>query len=320
MTTKMLTIRETSAFLLGTDNILILTHQNPDGDTCGSAAALCVALRSLGKCCYIFPNSTVTNRYLPFIEKYLAQDSAWQPETVVSVDVADTTLLTDESKRYSQDVALCIDHHPSNVLYAKYTLLDAEAAATGEIILDLVRDIGAEVTQDIALPLYLAIATDTGCFRFSNTTSRTFRAAADLLETGIDFVDINNRFFETKSKSRLLIEQRINENIRYFDNGRTAIAALTKQLINDTGAKEEDIENISSFLRSIEGVEIAVLLRERGDNLWKISVRTSSAANASAICSLLGGGGHARAAGCTYSGSYDEAVAAIIRSIETEKT
>jgi len=317
--TMMLTIRDTTEFLLRTDDILILTHQNPDGDTCGSAAALCAALRSLGKRCFIFPNSTITGRYLSFIVDYLTNDDTWKPDTIVAVDIADISLLTEDTKKFSDNIDLCIDHHPSNRLYAKRTLLDSKAAANGEIILDLIRDFGVSITQDIALPLYLAISTDTGCFRYSNTTSRTFRAAADLLDTGIDFADINRRFFETKSRSRLLIEQRINESIRFLDEGRTAIAAITRQLIDDSGAKEEDIENISSFLRSIEGVEIAVLLRERGDDLWKISVRTSSVANASRICAVLGGGGHARAAGCTFTGTLDDAVAAILKSLEMEK-
>lgn len=318
-TKNMLTMRDAADFLVRSDDFLVLTHANPDGDTCGSAAALCAVMRKLGKSCHIFPNSTMTPRYLPFIEEYLTDDAARPPSTIIAVDIADTSLFTDEAKRFAGKVDLCIDHHPSNRLYASNTLLDPNASATGEIILDLVREFGVPLTRDIALPLYVAIATDTGCFRYSNTSSRSLRAAADLLDTGIDFVDINTRFFETKSRTRLLIEQKVNENMRCYDGGSTAIAVVTKRLIAETGAKEEDVENLSSFLRSIEGVEIAVLLREQDEGRWKISVRTSPVADASRICAALGGGGHKRAAGCTFTGTLEEASEAIIRSIETEK-
>ncbi|NLM61042.1 MAG: bifunctional oligoribonuclease/PAP phosphatase NrnA [Clostridiales bacterium] len=318
----LLSVQQTSRYLIERDNYIIITHANPDGDTCGSAAALCAALRKLGKTAHVLPNSTITDRYHQYIRPYLiAEDmdaSFYDTGTVVTVDVADTALFSKEAEPFSSRVDLCIDHHPSNRRYSKYLLLDADAAAAGELILDLICDIGIELDGEIALPLYLAIATDTGCFRFSNTTPRTFRAAARLLETGIDFMEINTSFFDTRSKTRLLIEQKIFENLRYYNNETTALAVLTKKLMSDIGAKEEDVENLSSFLRSIEGVNIGVLIRERENDTWKISVRTGPGANASNICMALGGGGHERAAGCTYTGTLEDAVSAILQSIETE--
>jgi phosphoesterase RecJ-like protein len=318
----LLSVHQTSEFLIENDKYLIITHANPDGDTCGSAAALCAVLRRMGKTAYILPNSTITDRYQPFIKPYLTapgmDDYINDPGTVVTVDVADTTLFAKEAGSLSSRVDLCIDHHPSNRHYAKYLLLDADAAAAGELILGLICDIGIELDKEIALPLYLAIATDTGCFRFSNTTSRTFRAAATLLDTGIDFMEINTAFFDTRSKTRLRVEQKLMENIMYFNNDSTALAVVTEKFMSDIGAKEEDVENLSSFLRSIEGIEIGVLIREREDGAWKISVRTGPAANASKICMALGGGGHERAAGCTYVGTLEGAVSAILRSIGTE--
>lgn len=328
--TKMLSVAEAAELLLLNDQFLIYTHANPDGDTCGSAAALCAALRMHGKYAYVSPNSTITDRYLPYIAAYLPAEGTPAPSASISVDIADPSLFTEETKASAASILLCIDHHPSNKLFAANTLLQPKAAACGEIILDLVREMavqhritpsgsGEALTKEIALPLYLAIATDTGCFRFSNTTAGTLRAAADLLETGIDFIDINTRFFETKSRSRIQIERQLHDNLRYSDNGHIALAAISRQMVADTGAKEEDIENISSMIRSIEGVDIGILLRERGENVWKISVRTNETANASKICALLGGGGHARAAGCTVNGSEEEAAQAILHAIETEK-
>ena len=317
-----LSLSQTSHYLKNNDNYLIITHKNPDGDTCGSAAALCVVLRRMGKSAYILPNETATQRYLPYFEPYTPKQDISElfsdQCTVVTVDVADTSLLSLGAEPYAKIVDLCIDHHPSNRSYSKYLLLDSDAAATGEIILDIIRDLGMELDRELALPLYLAISTDTGCFRFSNTTSRTFRAAAELVETGIDFVDINTEFFDTKSKARLLLEQKVIEGIKYYDKTNTALAFITKNLISETGAKEEDIENFSSLLRSIEGVEIGAVFREIGENKWKISLRTGSGASASLICSALGGGGHERAAGCTYEGSLQNAVNAVIEAIEAE--
>lgn len=317
-----LSLSETSEFFKNNDNFLILTHKNPDGDTCGSAAALCAILRRVGKTAYILPNETATERYLPYYKPYLPSQDIDEllanPYTLVSVDIADTALLPKGTQRFAACVDLCIDHHPSNRYYSKYLYLDSDASATGEIILDLLKDLGVELDQELALPLYLAISTDTGCFRFSNTTSRTFRAAAELVETGIDFLDINVQFFDTKSKARLFLEQRVIEGIKYYEDSNTALAFITNKLISETGAKEEDIENFSSLLRSIEDVDIGVVLRELSEDRWKISVRTSDGVNASNICSALGGGGHERAAGCTYEGKLDDAVNSIIKAIESE--
>lgn len=319
---EVLSLSQTISFLKSNDNFVIITHNNPDGDTCGSAAALCAMLRRIGKTAYVLPNETATERYLPYYQRYLPNQDVDElfsnPNTLVSVDVADTSLLSKEAQPFAESVDLCIDHHPSNRFYSKYLLLDSDASATGEVILDIIRDIGIELDQELALPLYLAISTDTGCFRYSNTTSRTFRAAAELVETGIDFLDINVRFFDTKSKARLLVEQRVMESIRYYDSRNTALAFITKELISETGAKEDDVENFSSILRSIEGVEIGVVLRELSEDKWKISLRTGNRVNASSICAALGGGGHERAAGCIYKGRLNDAVDAVIESIESE--
>lgn len=299
-----LTVQQAAEKLLEQDKILILCHRYPDGDTVGSAFALCRALRSLGKkvnvmCGDIFPAK------FGYMFSDLEPDNI-RERFVVAVDVADTNLLGVLEKDYASCVDLCIDHHPSNRFFATDTLLDDKASATGEIIFALLKPLGVEMTDEIALALYTAIATDTGCFRYTNVTPRTLRIAADLLETGINAHEVNRVMFETKSKARLQIEKELIDSVIYRFNGEMVMMTLTEQMIKDANASEGDLDGLSAIPRLIEGVRIGVLLREV-QNGYKISVRTQCGVNACDICSRLGGGGHAAASGCFVKGSIDEA-------------
>ncbi len=313
-----LTTKQAKELLSAADNILILTHANPDGDTAGSSAALCMILRKIGKTAFIHNNSTITEKYIPFVEEFLVPQD-FTPSYIVAVDIADTALLSPDASHLADSIDLCIDHHRSNKLYAKNTLLDAGSSACGMIIFSLCHEFNIELTAEIALPLYLAISTDTGCFRYSNTTPETLRVAADLLETNINFTEINERFFETKSRSRFALESNLFEAVSYFDNNTIAFSVISLQMVDELGLIEDDTDNISSFLRTIDGVDVGASFRERSNNLWKISVRTSGADNASKICSALGGGGHLRAAGCTFTGNIEDAFEALLNSIYTER-
>lgn len=316
--TQMLTISETAALLRSADRYLLLTHRNPDGDTIGSAAALCRALQTLGRTCYVYPNFSRTKRYLPFLEDLLPPQD-YKPEFIISVDIADPQLLTSDTAHFADAIDLCIDHHTSNKLYAKHTCLDGDQAACGILIFQLIAELGLALTKEIAFPLYLAITTDTGCFRYANTNAFALRVAADLLETGIDANAINEQFFELKSKTRFAVESRLFNEIRYFDEGRIAISVVMDQMIHELGAQDEDVENISSLLRTIDGVSIGISIRERAKDSWRVSVRTSTGINASRICAAFNGGGHIRAAGCTINSTLDEAISALLLQIESEK-
>ena len=187
-------------------------------------------------------------------------------------------------------------------------------AACGELIYDIVRQWGP-VSPTAALPLYLAVSTDTGCFVYSNTTAGTHRVAAGLLDTGIDYRSVNKRHFRTKSFKRLRLESMLTEGMDLFDNGTIAIAAVTLDMMKALDAHEEDAEDIAAFAGQIEGVETAVTIRELRPGECKLSVRTSAGLNASAVCALLGGGGHAAAAGCSVMGTVADAKAAILDAI-----
>ena len=296
-----LSYQAAAQWLLDHDGYLILTHVRPDGDTVGCAAALCTALREQGKTAWVLPNPETTAIFTPYLEGLLAPEG-YQPQTVVSVDMAARGLFPENAQCYLEKVDLAFDHHPSQEFFAQNTCLDAQRAACGELMFDVIRQWG-HVSQAVALPLYVAVSTDTGCFVYSNTSPATHAVAAALLATGIDFYPINRRHFRTRSFKRLQLESLLTAGMELLDDGQLAIVTLTLDMIAQVGAKEEDLDDISAFVGGVEGVHTGITIRELRPGVCKISLRTEPGElNASAVCGKLGGGGHAAAAGATVEG------------------
>ena len=309
-----MTYTEAAELLRRQDNILILTHRRPDGDTIGCAVGLCAALRELGKTAWLLPNADATALFTPYLEGYLAPDG-FSPAFVVSVDIAGRGLFPENARCWlEKGVDLAVDHHGSNEGFGKENCVDPGRAACGELIYDIIRQWGP-VSPAAALPLYLAVSTDTGCFVYSNTTPDTHRVAAALMDTGIDYRSVNKRHFRTKSFKRLRLESMITQDMELFDNGAIAVAAVSLDMMKALDAREEDAEDIAAFAGQVEGVETAVTIRELRPGECKLSVRTAAGLNASAVCALLGGGGHAAAAGCSVAGSVADAKTAILAAI-----
>ena len=310
-----MTYQEAAGFLLAHDHYLILTHLRPDGDTVGCAAGLCRALRQAGKTAYVLSNREVTPLFSPYLEGLLAPEG-WRPDTVVSVDIAARGLFPDNAQPYLERVDLAIDHHPSQEFFAGETCLDAGRAACGELVLDIAEQLGP-ITPDIAVPLYVAVSTDCGCFAYGNTTADTHRAAARLIDCGIPLSQLNKRHFRTKTLRRLQVESAIVRSMELLDGGRTALAFISLDLLAQTGADERDLDDIANFVGQIEGVCNAATLRELSPGRCKLSLRTDPAVlNANHVCALLGGGGHAAAAGATMEGTLQQARDAVLRAIE----
>ncbi len=205
--------KEAVDFLSASDRIVILSHQSPDGDTMGSAFALYYSLTALGKQVRLECADGFPERFCLF---GLPEFDSFKPESVVAVDIADARLLGNALQKYATAVDLCIDHHPTNTAYAKRLLLDENAAATCEIIYRVIRKLKGSITKEIASCLYMGISTDTGCFKFSNTTPQTHEIAAELMRLGADYPQINVRFFETKSRSRIMVERMALESMRFI--------------------------------------------------------------------------------------------------------
>lgn len=307
-------IQETAGFLLAHDDYLILTHVRPDGDTVGCAAALCRGLRQAGKRAFVLPNPEATSLFTPYWEGLLAEED-YRPGTVVSVDIAARGLFPENARPYLERVELAIDHHPSQEFFAKETCLDAGRAACGELLYEILKEMGP-VTAEMAVPLYVAVSTDCGCFAYGNTTGDTHRVAAALIDTGIPLAQLNKRHFRTKSLVRMRLESAIIEGMHLYDDGAIAVASIPLALLARLGAVERDVEDIAALLGQLEGVDTSVTIRELKPGKCKLSLRTDPAKlNATHVCAQLGGGGHAAASGATVDGTVEEAEAAILAAI-----
>ena len=307
-----LTLNEAADFLRQGDDFLILTHGRPDGDTIGSGSALCRLLRGLGKQAFLLPNEDLTPRLGFLCGDLLA------PEGFVPGAVATRELLCKNAAPFGDRVDLCIDHHPSNTDYAKNTLLDASCAATGELIWLLGEKLGYSPAPAFCDAVYTAISTDTGCFCYSNTTPQTHRIAALCMENGADFSRLNRQLFETKSWKRIQVENHVFQNIQLSAQGKIAAVCLTKEALDRLEATKDELDNLSALPRQIEGVCCSILLSQVGPGRFKGSVRTDAPVDASRLCARFGGGGHARAAGCTLEGEGEDCLSRLVKAAQEE--
>ncbi len=310
---KPVSVAEAAALLAAAERILILTHQFPDGDTLGSGFALCRALRALGKQARVVCNDPIPEKYHYLFEDLEEQD--FEPDFLCAVDVADEALLGEALRPLAAQVKLCIDHHASHREYGEYLLLQ-EVGANAMIIFQVIEALGVPLTAAMADCLYTGIATDTGCFKYSNVSPLTHRMAATLMEAGAHAESINRAMFDIKSRARLALEQLALQSITYYHHNRVAVMMIGQDMLEQSGATEDDMEGLSPLPRQIEGVWVGLTLRLKADGSYKVSVRTGNHADAAEICKLLGGGGHARAAGCTLTGTAEEAVATLLKAVE----
>ena len=309
MERPILSARGAAGYLEALDNVLLLTHVRPDGDTIGSAAALCRALRDCGQTAYLLPNPEITATYAPYAAPYWAPEG-WQAEHIVSVDIADASLLPENAQSYRDRIELAIDHHPSQTFFARNTCLEADSAACGEIVYEIIQHLTA-LTADIALPLYVAVSTDCGGFQYGNTTARTHRIAAALMDV-VDVAAVNKALFRTKSRVRLAMESRMVADMKLFDHQRVVVMEISLSLRQEMQATDADIEELSALPALVEGTDCGVTLRELRPGTVKVSVRTGPRVDACALCRILGGGGHHAASGATVEGTLDEARMAVL--------
>ena len=310
-------LNETANILENADNILLLSHSHPDGDTLGSASALARALMSKGKKVRVECSDPIPKDFSFMFEGLEFGD--FEPDLIAAIDIADTKLLgRDAEGKYSGKIGLCIDHHGSNILYADKVYLEPDSASTAEIIYLLLEKMNVEITPQIASCLFTGVTTDTGCFRFSNTTVRTFEIAAALAKLGADTYNIIQVFFETKTKTYAALERLALDSMRFYFSDRCAVICVTQDMYKRSGSDESETDRLANLPRQIEGVLVGVTMRELKDGSFKASVRTHGDIDASAICKRLGGGGHMGAAGCTLYGSKQQAVNSLLKEIQAE--
>ena len=298
-----LSLKQTARFLKKHNNYIILTHTSPDGDTLGSAYALYYALNEIGKTACVVCPDIIPKKYDYFARKtdHVKRENA----VIIAVDVADVKLLGALQEEFGDRVDLCIDHHLSNTGYAKNLYL-ADASATAEIIYELLAVMKVNLNNITAKAIYTGIATDTGCFKYSNVTDKTHIITAKLYEYDIDAPEINRLMFDTKSKNLLQLEQMVLQAAEYHFDDRCLLLPVTAEMQLKTGCSGTDLEGIAVISRSVDGVKIGITAKQSDEEQFKISVRTYPPYDASEICAKLGGGGHKSAAGASVNGTFIE--------------
>ena len=299
------------------DRILLSVHKNPDGDALGSQLALLIALQKMGKTVKAHNLDPVPEYYV-----FLPESDKIQSGTPVQGRYDALVVLDSDPPRtglfdtgYPADILINIDHHVTNPQEWPLTWLDASAAATGEMVYELIKELGVPFDRDIALCLYTSIFTDTGSFRYSNTTARSMRMAAEMLERGADPWIVTENVYESFAYRRLKLLGSVLESMEKSADGLTAWVVVTEDMFRKHGATAEDTDNFVNYVRSIKGVEVAILFRQTDNLQYKISLRSKGRIDLSTVAQSLGGGGHKNAAGGTLNGSLNEVKEKVIREV-----
>lgn len=298
-------VEKCAQILKSKDNILILMHSHPDGDTLGCGFALCRALLKMGKNARAICADNIPSKY-----DYLYKDidmPKFVEDYVVAVDVATQSLLGGLEEKYAGKIDMCIDHHGTNTDYADKLLLVADAAAACEIVLKVIKALEVKIDSKIANCLYTGITTDTGCFRYASVTSNTFRAAAELVDCGADNGGINRAMFETKTKTYAALERMCMEGMQFYYDDKVCVITVTQQMYMKSGSNESETEAIAPITRQTEGVQIGLTIRENENGTCKVSIRSFETVNSAELAACFGGGGHPQAAACKMSCSVEEA-------------
>lgn len=310
--TRLLTRAETAEWLKTYDNYLILCHAHPDGDTLGAGIGLQKILTMLGKTAYVICASGIPDR-LAFIagerpEMLLEQvpaDFLW--DKVISVDIASPQLMGSYAVPFGEPghVDLAIDHHGTHTLFAKAALVDPDMAACAEIIFDLGQllfgwseEEGHRMPEDVAAVLYAGLNTDSGSFKYSAVTPATHHRAAVLLASGVDHTRITGRLYGSRPMQEVLAAKAAYEDLRFFYDNRVSLVTFTEETMQRYHLKDDDIDDVVNMIRSIKGVKAAIHLKPRGENCYKLSLRSEPGTNVAEVCAKFGGGGHPCAAGC----------------------
>jgi phosphoesterase RecJ-like protein len=314
--------------LRSAQKFLLTTHENPDGDALGSLLGMHEMLKQLGKDSVMFLGADEfplpwEYRKMPLDEVKNEPPSDLDERTVVFLDCGNIDRMPVDFLQRDGVHIVNIDHHHDNTRFGTVNLVDPQASCTAEIVWELAKELGAEITRAVGDALYVGLVTDTGKFMYTNTSPRSHRMAAELMEAGVDTHGIYRRLYEDLPYGRLLLLSRALNSLQRFDDGVVTTASLTRADFEDTGAVESDSEGIVDHLRAVQGTKVAVLVRELladdRSGLHKVSMRsTDGTVDVSSIARGLGGGGHRQAAGATTDLPLDELLATIRKGIQEQ--
>lgn len=306
------------------ENVLILPHNMPDGDTLGSCIGLYFLAKHFNKKGYIVLNDDIPSNLLFLFDNEVRCLKASEVEHIVfdisiAVDSGETKLFEDRLSLYkSGKVRVNVDHHKTNSNYGDIHIIDIEASSTGEIVSLLFEAFEIPLCKRSAEGLYAAIVTDTGSFRYSNTRPITFEISKRLVETGFDFNRLNVEIFQNKTYEKLLLLNRVFETLKLYATGRCAVIKLSKSLVDQLALSEYDTDGIVEFVRDIKGVEVVVFIRHLDGDAHKVSMRSKYDFDVSEVASFFNGGGHTKAAGFKMDQNIDLIEALIVDAIENK--
>ena len=300
------------------DSIAVVTHTSADGDALGSSFSLALALDTMGKKVTVFLEEPVP-KMLDFLpgQQFVSEYEGGTYDLCICLDTSDMKRLGKRAGIYSNSKRrITIDHHTTNNMQADGLWIDESASATGEMIYKLVKALNVEIDREIAINLYTAIITDTGGFRYSNTTPESHIIAADLLSRNIPSVDIIKKVFDTISYSKMYFMKKTFQNMALYFDGKVAVSHLLNEDIKSVDAQNDDFEGLVNVGRNLEGVEVSLFLREEQPGVFKGSLRANEYVDVAQIASVFSGGGHKRAAGFSIEGGLDECVRKVLTEIE----
>jgi len=306
------------------NRVLITSHQNPDGDALGSMLALGLGLEKIGKDVVFYSKDGVPEilEFLPHTDKIVNSINEIKApfDIAFAVDCTATYRAGKEFERYAKTQncknVVIVDHHETTSSDADLHILDVNASSTGMIIYRILKSLSVEIDESISQNIYTTIITDTGSFNYSNTSSDTFRVAAELVDSGADPSQISQAIYENEPLRKLELLKLVIPTLDLTENKNIASVFVDKNMFQETGTTREDTEGMVNIPRSIKGVEVAILFRQEGELDWKISLRSKGSVNVAKIAEGFGGGGHARAAGCSLEGDIINVKTKIISTIK----
>jgi phosphoesterase RecJ-like protein len=313
-------IEEIAEIIRNNKSIAILPHVSADGDALASSLALGLALKKVGIESRIILEERIpwVYEFLPGREMSALYDGLDIPyDLVVALDTGDLNRLGKRLGIFkAANKTVNIDHHTSNTQFAELNYVSAESAAAGEIIYELIETMCIEIDRDIAICLYTAISSDTGGFKFSNTTPLTHRITARLIEKGLNIAEISRRIFDEVALEKVKLMGIAVNTLELLEDGRIAIIEISLEMMKKTGAKDEDCDGLVNIGRNIRGVEVSVVLREMDNNEVRVNLRSNEWLDVAEIAVRFSGGGHKRAAGCTLKGNVEHAKTIVVDEIK----
>jgi phosphoesterase RecJ-like protein len=308
-------------FIAVNDDFLVVAHIQPDGDAVASTAAMGWILHQMGKSYTLINESAIPEKFkfLPGVGDCV--DGSEQPpsrsfQRIIALDCADFSRIGTVAASFAADsLLLNIDHHPTNDRYGTNQLIKPDASATVEILYDLALMLDLKLDADFANLIYAGLLTDTGGFRYSSTTSKVLRMAAKLLELGAEGPELADKLLERLTFEQVSLLQKGLSTLSFSFDHRIAWIVATSEMMEEVGASGEDLDGLINYPRNVEGVEVGILLKQRGPDEFKVSLRSAGRVDVAAIAKLFGGGGHVRAAGCSMNGQVDGILQQLIEEV-----